>query len=548
MTFTGISLIGMGPKFINIDRDTPLLLPVDLQDWVPQNHLARFILEAVETLNLPGFKVNTRGTGNPQYPPNMLLSLLIYCYAIGIFSSRQIERATHENLPIRFLCANTHPDHDTICTFRRENHALFKDAFVKVLELARRLKVLKVGQVTVAHDGTKIQANASKHSAVSYERAGELIQQLDLEVEQLMAKAEAADSKPLQDGLSIPEEITRRQQRKAQLEAARAEIEARAQQRAQEQQPEYEQKVAHRQAQREQGHTPRGPEPQPPSPVPDPKDQYNFTDAESRIMKAGNGQHFEQAYNAQASVEVDSRFIVGESVTDQANDKQQLVPAVAIVRENGSTVAAALVDSGFYSEAAVQQVETNEAGQPSGTTVYAAVEKTSHHRTVEDLEQKETPAAPGPEAGAKVIMAHRLHTPEGKELYSLRKETVEPVFGIIKAVMGFRRFSLRGKAKVALEWTLVTLSYNLRRLHTVLQARKNVGGVSQQSQKRDLLVGKERVFAFGVVPHVGGAVVTWLRNLFPASWKALVTPTVALSSPAANTTDLAAPSLSPTGC
>jgi hypothetical protein len=195
-------------------------------------------------------------------------------------------------------------------------------------------------------------------------------------------------------------------------------------------------------------------------------------------MKAGNGSHFEQAYNAQASVEVDSRLIVGQSVTDQANDKQQLVPAVKIVQANAGAVQAALVDSGFYSDQAVQQVERGADGQPSGTTVYAAVEKTSHHRTVEDLEKKATPAAPGPEAGTKAIMAHRLHTPEGKALYDLRKETVEPVFGIIKAVMGFRRFSLRGKAKVALEWTLVTLSYNLRRLHTVLQPRTNAAVAS----------------------------------------------------------------------
>jgi transposase len=348
----------------------------------------RFILEAVEALNLQAFKVNDRGTGSPQYPPSLLLSLLIYCYANGLFSSRQIERATHENLPIRFLCANTHPDHDTLCTFRRENHALFKSAFVQVLELAHRLKVLKVGTITVDHDGTKIQANASKHSAVSYERAGEMIQQLDREVEQLMAKAEAADSKPLQEGLSLPEEIARRQERKAQLEQARAEIEARARQRAQEQQPGYEQKVAQRQAQRAAGQKVSGPEPQPPSPVPEPKDQYNLTDPPSQIMKAGTGQHFEQAYNAQASVEVDSRLIVGESTSNQPNDKCQLVPAIAIVQSNVGPVGVALVDNGFYSQEAVQEVESGADGQPSGTRVYAAVGKSNPHRTVEDLEQK----------------------------------------------------------------------------------------------------------------------------------------------------------------
>ena len=221
-------------------------------------------------------------------------------------------------------------------------------------------------------------------------------------------------------------------------------------------------------------------------------------------MKADNGSHFEPAYNAQASVEVSSRLMVGESVTNQAKDKQPLVPAVESGRANGSPVAAVLVDRGFYSEAAVQPVETTEADQLSGTTVYAAVEKTSHHCTGEDLEPKETPGTPGPEAGANVILAHRLHTPEGKALYGLRKEPVEPVLGIIKEVMGFRRFSPRGKAKVALEWTLVTLSYNLRRLPTVLQSRTKAVGVSQKSPKGSPLVGKERVIVFGVVPRFWG--------------------------------------------
>jgi len=471
----------MPARYVNIDRLTPMLLPADVQEWVQPDHLARFVVDAVDELNLQGFKVNERGTGDEQYPPRMMLSLLSYCYATGTFSSRQIERASYENLPVRFICGNTHPEHDTICTFRRENQALFQESFVKILQLAREVKILKVGQITTSHDGTKIQANASKHSAVSYERAGQMIQELELEVQQLMAKAEAADSKPLQEGLSIPEEITRREERKAQLQKAREVIEERSRQRAQAQQPEYEKKAADRQAKRQAGETVRGQEPQAPSPAPGPKDQYNFTDPESRIMKAGNAQHFEQAFNAQASVEVESRLIVGQSVTEQANDKQQLVSAVATAQENGAQVAAVLVDNGYFSEAAVRQVETDAQGQPTGTTVYAAVGKTSHHRSVEDLEKKEEPPAPGIEATVQEIMQHRLKTKEGKALYDLRKETVEPVFGIVKETMGFRRFSMRGKAKAALEWTLVTLSYNLRRLHSVQMSRKNGGLASQTS-------------------------------------------------------------------
>ena len=472
----------MPARFVNIDRLTPMLLPVDLQDWVGPDHLARFVVDAVDALDIRGFKVNERGTGDQQYPPRMMLSLLCFSYATGTFSSRQIERASHEELPVRFICANTHPDHDTICTFRRENQALFQESFVKVLQMARELKVLKVGKITIAHDGTKIQANASKHSAVSYERAGQVIEELELEVKQLMAKAEEADSKPLQEGLSIPEEITRREERKAQLQKARVVIEERARQRAQAQTPEHEKKVAERQAKREAGEKVSGKDPQAPSPTPEPKDQYNFTDPESRIMKAGNAQHFEQAYNAQASVEVESRLIVGESLTDQANDKQQLAGAVETAKENGTQICAVLVDSGYYSEAAVRQVETNQAGQPTGTTVYAAVEKTGHHRSVEDLEKKDEPLPPGPGAGIKEIMQHRLQTKEGRALYDLRKETIEPIFGIIKETMGFRRFSMRGKAKAALEWTLVTLSYNLRRLHSVRMQRQNGSLVSKNSQ------------------------------------------------------------------
>ena len=472
----------MPARFVHIDRLTPMLLPADVQEWVQPDHLARFVVDAVDALDLRGFKVNERVTGDEQFPPRMMLSLLCYCYALGIFSSRQIERASYENLPVRFICGNTQPDHDTICTFRRENQALFQESFVKVLQMARELKILQVGRITMAHDGTKIQANASKHSAVSYERAGQMMQELELEVQQLMAKAEAADSKPLQEGLSIPEEITRREERKAQLQKAREGIEERARQRAQAQQPEHEKKVAARQAKRPAGETVRGPEPQGPSSTPGPKDQYNFTDPESRIMKAGNAQHFEQAFNAQASVEVESRLIVGQSVTEQANDKQQLVSAVATAQENGAHVAAVLVDHGYFSEAAVCQVETDPQGRPTGTTVYAAVGKTGHHRRVEDLEKKEEPPAPGMEATVQEIMQHRLKTKEGKALCDLRKETVEPVLGIVKETMGFRRFSMRGKAKAALAWTLVTLSYNLRRLHSVHMGRKKGGLAGKMSQ------------------------------------------------------------------
>ena len=394
----------MAARFVPIDYDTPLFLPPDLRDWVPAGHLAHFILEAVAEMDLRQVRVNERGSGCPQYPPRMLLALLLYCYATGVFSSRRIERAAQDSVPVRMICGDTHPDHNTICTFRRENKALLQETFVRVLELAQELKFLQMGQLTLAVDGTKVLANASKHAAVSYEHAGKTIQQLDVEVQELLAKAEQADSTPLEDGLTIPEEIQRRQERKAKLAAARAEIEARAQARAAAEMAEYKAQLQERAAQKEQGKKPRGPEPKEPSEQPKPGDQYNFTDPESRIMKAGSGQHFEQSYNAQAAVEVDSRLIVGERVCQAPNDKEQLAPTLAAVSPPVASVAAVLADSGFYSEAAVQAVEQDAAGQPTGITVYAAVEKKEHHRTVRDLERKEDPATPAAGASVAEIM------------------------------------------------------------------------------------------------------------------------------------------------
>ncbi|MGH8693926.1 MAG: transposase [Burkholderiales bacterium] len=451
----------MPARFVNIDRDTPLLLPPDLRQWIPENHLAHFIVDAVDSLPLTHLPVNERGTGDAQYPPRMLLSLLTYCYATGTFSSRAIEQASYTDVAVRFLSADTHPDHDTICSFRQQNKLLLGEVFVQVLALAAELRLLKVGQLTVATDGSKILANASKHAAVSYQRAGQQIELLEQEVAALLQKAEDADSTPLQDGLSIPDEIARRRERLVKLHAARVVIEARARDRAAAERPADEAQVAERAARQSRGEKPRGRAPQPPRETPAPNDQYNFTDPESRIMKAGNGAHFEQAYNAQASVETGSRLIVGARVTDAPNDKEQLAPNVAAIpTATVGAVSAVLADNGFYSEAAVQRVEQN-----GGPTVYAAVEKSSHHRRVSDLEARPEPVAPPPGARVSEVMAHRLQTCAGRALYKLRQQTVEPVFGIIKEALGFRRFLLRGLANVETEWTLICVAYNLRRLH-----------------------------------------------------------------------------------
>ena len=452
----------MPARFVNIDHDTPLLLPPDLRDWVPEDHLVHFIMEAVGLLDLSTARINHRGTGSDQYPPGMMLGLLIYCYATGTFSSRRIERLTHENVAVRLLCADRHPDHDSICTFRTGNRALLESSFHQVLEVAARVRVLRVGDVTLALDGTKILASASKHSAVSHGHAVKQMVLLEDQIAELLAKADAADSAPLEDGLSVPEEIARRRDRIGKLREATAVIEARAKERHREELAAFQAKQREREErQKATGRKPRGREPKPPQEGPRSKDQYNFTDPESRVMKTADG--FAQSYNAQAAVEIESRLVVSAAVSDAPNDKQQLVPTLGCVSPVVESIGAVLIDSGFYSEAAVAAAEQSHDGAPA-PKIYAATGRQPHGRTVAQLEVRADPPAPGAHASAKEIMAHRLATQAGRKLYAQRKQTIEPVFGILKAAMGFRRFSLRGLSKVRTEWTLVTLAYNLKRL------------------------------------------------------------------------------------
>lgn len=455
-----------------------MLLPPSLQDWLPEGHLAHFVVDTVSLLPLHGFRVNMRGTGSAQFPPSMMLSLLIYNYAVGRMSSRQIEKATYEDVASRYICGgDAHPDHDTICSFRRQNADLFQESFVKVLEYAREMGVLsKRGGVSV--DGTKITANASKHAAVSHGRAGEMIAQLEAEVQTLMGLAEQADREARPETLKVPQEIARREKRLAKLKQAQAVIEERHAARTAEKQREYEAKMANRAERRARGQGGNGPAPEPPSATLDAKEQYNFTDPESRIMKAGNGTHFEQSYNAQAAVDTEgSMLVLGAYVTDATNDKQQLEPAVRSVVTEVREITNVVADSGYFSLTAIATVEGTE-----GPTVYVATEKTGHHRTVADLLASPEPHRPMSHPVDAEGMRHRLRTAIGRAAYKKRKETVEPVFGIIKAAMGFRRFLLRGIWKVALEWSLVTLAYNFRRLARLLSAAAPRSGATLMPQ------------------------------------------------------------------
>ena len=451
----------MAAKFVNIDHNTPLLLPPDLRDWISKDHMVHFMMDAVDALDLSSAKINTRGTGSAQYPPSTMLGLLIYCYATGTFSSRRIETLTYENVAVRYLTADTHPDHDSICKFRRENKELLSSCFHQILELAATANILKVGDLTVSVDGTKILANASKHSAMSHGHLQEQMKLAEQQIDELLAKAEDADSAPLQDGLSIPDEIQRREERLIKLREAKKVMEERAKVRLEKEQAEYEEKLVIReQKEKDTGRKSRGRKPQAPKEGPKPQDQYNFTDPESRIMKTGDG--FQQCYNVQAAVDTDTMLIVGGYVSDAPNDKEQLKPMVDSISPAVGNPTNILADTGYYSCQAVSEVEK----QGNGPTVYAALKRHHHGRSVADLEIKNDPQPPHlPGASVAEIMAHRLETAAGKAIYKLRKETVEPIFGIVKEVLGFRRFSMRGKDKANIEWDLVSLSTNLKRLH-----------------------------------------------------------------------------------
>jgi len=444
-------------NFRPTDHHTDFLMPPSLDEWLPERHLARFIVEVVEGLDLRPMSQSYRGTGSASYHPTVLLSILVYGYATGVFSSRKLERATYDSVAFRFIAGNEHPDHDTIATFRRRFLKQIEALFVEVLKLAREMGVLKLG--TVALDGTKIHANASRHSALSYEHTGKIEAQLKAEVAELLAKAEAADQADVPDGMSIPEELARREARLAKLAEARAKIEARAKERFERERAEHQAKLAERAAKTEAtGKKPGGRPPQPPVAGPLPSDQINLTDEASRIMPVAGG-GFEQCYNAQAVVAADSLLVVAIDVVQAANDKQQLAPMVEqlkVLPEALGKVENLLADNGYFSAANVT-VCTVATIAP-----LIATGREAHHPSFAERFAS-APAAPQDPTPVQ-SMAHRLKTPEGKQLYALRKQVPEPVFGIIKSVLGFRQFLLRGLDRVRGEWSLVTMAWNMKRM------------------------------------------------------------------------------------
>jgi transposase len=451
-------------NFRPVDRDTGFLLPPSVDEWLPEKHLARFVVEVIDGLDLGRMARAYRGSGSASYHPSLLLGILVYGYATGVFSSRKLERATYDSVAFRFIAANQHPDHDTIAAFRRRFLGEITELFVQVLELAREMGLLRMG--TVALDGTKIHANASRHSALSYEHAGKIEAQLKAEVADLLAKAEAADRADLPDGLSIPDELARREERLKKLAEARAMIEARARERFEREQAEYEARLAARDAKAAAtGRKPRGKPPQPPVEGPLPTDQVNLTDEQSRIMPVAGG-GFEQCYNAQAAVAAGSLLVVAADVVQAPNDKQQLAPMLdkfAALPADLGQPETLLADTGYFSAANVQVCGV------AGIEPLIALSREAHHP---GLAERFAAAPPAPDDPTPVeAMAHRLKTPEGRKLYAQRKHTAEPVFGIIKSVLGFRQFLLRGLDHVRGEWNLVTLAWNLKRMFALVPAK-----------------------------------------------------------------------------
>jgi len=443
-------------RFIEIDRSQPITLPGNLEGWLDDNDLAHFIVEVVEALDTRAIEEAYHGGGSAPYPPKMLLALLFYCYAKGIFSSRKIERATYELIPVLYLTGGTHPDHDSINTFRKRFLRQLEPLFVQILQIAHGLGILKLGDVSI--DGTKIEANASKHKAMSWAYAEKLEETLRAEVQTLLQRAET-EGGPGSKDIDLPAELKRREDRLQQIAEVKAEIERRAQARYAQEQADYAAKQAERAAKEQaRGRKLGGKQPQEPTPGPRPKDQVNFTDEDSRIMPVSGG-GFEQAYNAQATVDMATLLVVGAHVTQQANDKQEVEPAlqeVAKLPDDLGQVERAALDNGYYSQ------DNIETLVDQGIEPFIAVGRQSHY---EALEERLAPVPEAPQNPDAVgAMKHRLKTTEGKAFYAKRKTTVEPVFGIIKEVMGFRRFLLRGLDAVRGEWRLVCLAFNLKRL------------------------------------------------------------------------------------
>jgi len=435
----------MGKSYRPYYPDEELLLPPSLRDWLPERHLAYFVSDVVDNLDLSAMDAvyGSEKRGQPPYDPLMMTKVLVYGYCVGVFSSRRIERRLVEDIAFRVLAADNQPNFRTISDFRKIHLKTLEGLFEQVLKIALEAGAMKVGRVAL--DGTKVKASASKHKAMSYDRMLEKEKQLKVEVKRLLEQAEAADAE--EDALygkdrtgdELPAELERRETRLKKIKEAKRALEQRARQKA----------VA-------EGKEPKQAEPKD-------KDQYNFTDPESRIMKGADG--FVQAYNAQAAVEPAFQLIVGQMVTQATNDKEQLIPMLATIEEqSGQRPVDVLADSGYCSEKNLEELDSEQ--KPERRVIgYIATERQKH-----DEYKEPCPRGRLPKGATRVDrMKRKLKTKAGKAVYAARKTIVEPVFGQIKQARGFRQFLLRGIHKVRGEWSLLCLTHNILKIYHLCQ-------------------------------------------------------------------------------
>ncbi|MDB5376402.1 MAG: putative transposase [Rubritepida sp.] len=433
-----------------------------MKAWLPEDDLAHFVLGAVERVPLGAFSVNARPSGKPQYDPRLMLALLIYAYAQGIFSSRRIERATYRDIGLRYVAANTHPDHDTIAAFRRTNKAAFEAAFLQVLLIAREAGLLRLGLVAI--DGTKIDANASKIRSVRYDRAQALRQKLAEDIAALTAQAEAAGGANAPDPQALPQAIARRERLKEKLDAACARLAAEAEREATAARAEQAAKQAAWDArQGRRGRRPKSPPDDPPALAPD--RQSNLTDPDSALMRRSDAHEYRQAYNAQAVVSADgTQLILATNLVATSADAPSFAATILAMAQTVGLPQTVLADAGYANGDVVAELEKR------GVEPLVAIGRTQPHRPYDFRPPPDRKPARQINEPWRIAMQAKLDTDDGKARYARRQQSVEPVFGIIKSAMGFVRFRLRGIANVASEWTLTALAYNCQRLHRLKTA------------------------------------------------------------------------------
>jgi len=456
----------MGQNFFPDTVNQTLLFPTSLHDWLPETHLARFLVDVVSALDLDTIYGSYRekdGRGQAAYAPEMMVRLLLYGYATGVYSSRKIQTRTFEDVAFRFLSGDQHPDHTTIAEFRKRHLEALSGLFTQALLLCSEAGLVKLGHVAI--DGTKIKANASKHKAMSYKRMNETEARLKSEIDALLAAAEKTDAE--EDALhgkdrhgdELPAELQRRTSRLRKIQEAKSALEEKAKEEAARQRAEVEQKLAEREeGEKRTGKKKRGRKPQLPDPEqasPDDTAQRNFVDPESRIMPDGaNKGSFVQGYNAQIAVDSESQVIVAAEVTQETNDKKQLLPMIVQIAINLEQKPEKVsADTGYFSEANVTDESVKDVD------LYIATGRDKHGEVMDTSSDP-----PRADASPKEAMREKLRTAAGRTVYKKRKAIVEPVFGQIKEQRGFRRFSLRGKQNVSREWKLVCAVSNLLKL------------------------------------------------------------------------------------